>query len=99
MTIAIQMRDDDYRTLMRDGGLMEGTLALTSPTEGNFRKFPDEKPLVKYLKLTHGCLKMTAERIRLSLSIDLTETGINPVDAIFDESWQARRFLEKFVGD
>lgn len=96
MNIQIQISDKVYQQLVAGGNRIQGSLALVSPTEGNFhahRRSASEQLGGKYIKLAHGRASVTDERVSLTLRIKTDETGIIPSEAILGESRKASEFV------
>lgn len=75
---------------------IEGSIALVSPTEGNFNEYRRwrEKPKTRYMRLPHGRVSVNGENVRLTLRIAADETNIIPSQIILDESGQASDFVD-----
>ena len=96
MNVNIQISDSVYQALMTSGRRVQGSLALASPTEGNFnahRRSDSLRPDTKFIKLAHGRASMSDERVSLTLRIDRRETDIEPHEVIDIESCQASDFI------
>jgi hypothetical protein len=96
MTIKLQLPDDVYASLLKGNARMQGTIALVSPREGNFNVHSRKRnsSAREFRKLPHGRVSMSSENIRLTLSIDFNEHGIQPAQVLIDESITARHFVE-----
>lgn len=97
MTVNIQISDAVYASLLNGTKRIQGTLALVSPTEGNFhehRKTWRQKPGTKYMRLPHGRVTVTDEDVRMRISINVDEAGIVPSQIILDESGRASDFVD-----
>ena len=99
MTITIQIPDTAYKQLISGKTRMLGTIALVSPTEGNFNAYQRRKPNVHrdYIKLPHGRVSMSQENVRLTLNIALDEANIVPADAVLYECQEASTFIETMM--
>ena len=78
-----------------------GTIFITDDGIANFRKWnrkSAKKQNEKYKRLPHGRVSRNEERTYIHLSIKHDE-GIKESDAIFDESWTAKVFLEQLTID
>lgn len=100
MIILLQISDAAYQRLMANGSRIQGTIGLTSPTEGNFNEHNKSRNAStgQYMKLPHGRASVTKKNVRLSLVVDLDETDILPAQAIEDESRQASAFVDRVFG-
>ncbi len=97
MNINIQIADEVYKTLVASGNRIKGSIALTSPTEGNFTAYvmkQREYRTYQHIRLPHGKASVTRKNVRLSLKISLDECGIFPAEAIIDEGAQAATFVD-----
>ena len=99
MTITLQIPDTVYTSLLNGTHRIQGTIALVSPTEGNFnahRRYLNESPerAREYKKLPHGRISINKDTVRLSLNIGLDEAEIYPSIAILNESLQASDFVK-----
>ena len=100
MNITIQISDETYKSLLSAGNTrVPGTIALSSPTEGNFnawgtrRPHPDQR---MYIKLPHGRASVGQDDIRLSLCVRLGESlPQSPGATIVSESVRAGAFIER----
>ena len=90
MTIKLQLPDAVYASLLKGNARVQGTIALVSPTEGNFNVHPARE----YRKLPHGRVSMSEESVRLTLNINLDEAHVCPADIIIYESATASNFVE-----
>ena len=102
MTITLQIPDTVYTSLLNGTHRIQGTIALVSPTEGNFnahRRYPNESSETarEYKKLPHGRISINKDTVRLSLNIALDETNVRPNIAILDESLQASDFVNNIL--
>ena len=96
MEIRLQVSDAVYAQLLNKNKRIQGTLALASPTEGNFNahnKTWRPNPDARYLKLPHGRITVTEEKVRMHLLIKRDEYII-PAQAIEAESNLASNFVE-----
>ena len=94
MEIKLQVSDAVYAQLLNKNKRIQGTLA--SPTEGNFNahnKTWRPNPDARYLKLPHGRITVTDEKVRMHLLIKRDEYII-PAQAIEAESNLASNFVE-----
>ena len=96
MTIKLQLPDAVYESLLKGNARVQGTIALVSPTEGNFNVHnrKREHPAREYRKLPHGRVSMSEESVRLTLNINLDEAHVCPADIIIYESATASNFVE-----
>ena len=96
MTIKLQLPDAVYASLLKGNARVQGTIALVSPTEGNFNVHSRkrEHPAREYRKLPHGRVSMNEESVRLTLNINLDEAHVCPADIIIYESATASNFVE-----
>ena len=96
MIVKIQISDSAYAQLLNGTKRLQGTLALASPTEGNFHEHQRTwrpKPGTKYMKLPHGRISVSDERVRMNLQIRRDES-IVPARAIEAESNMASSFID-----
>ena len=96
MEVKIQISDSAYAQLLNGTKRLQGTLALASPTEGNFHEHNKTwrpKPGMKYMKLPHGRVTMSDETVRMNLYIKRDES-IVPARAIEAESDMACSFID-----
>ena len=96
MYITLQISDATYASLLKGTKRIQGTLALASPTEGNFHEHQrtwKPTPDTRYLKLPHGRITVTEEKVRMHLLIKRDEYII-PAQAIEAESNLASNFVE-----
>ena len=95
MEVRIQINDEIYAKLLNGTGRVQGSLALVSPTEGNFNAYRPyrPKPDTRYMKLPHGRITVTEEKVRMHLLIKRDECII-PTQAIESESDMAINFVE-----
>lgn len=99
MNITIQLSDRAYQRLLSSGSRLQGTIKLTSPTEGNFNEHIRHTPEngsdnSKYIRLRHGRVSVNENRVRFTLHIGLDEAGIIPSEAIENESLEASCFVD-----
>ena len=101
MKIEMHLADDLYKKLLASGNRVSGSIALESPTCGNFNAWrtqtasPREER--RYIRLPHGTASVDTRHARLSLAINLGETGIIPTAAIISESARACTFIDNFL--
>lgn len=96
MEVRIQISDAVYAQLLNRNKRIQGTLGLASPTEGNFNahnKTWCPNPDNRYMKLPHGRITVTEEKVRMNLHIRRDECII-PAQAIEAESNLASNFVE-----
>ena len=96
MIVNIQISDRAYAQLLNGTKRLQGTLALVNPNEGNFNehnKTWQQKPGTKYMKLPHGRISVSDERVRMNLQIRRDES-IVPARAIEAESNMASSFID-----
>ena len=96
MYVKIQIADSVYQQLVSGNKRIQGTLALSNPTEGNFnahKKTWQHKPGMRYLKLPHGRVTMCDENVRMNLYIKRDESVV-PARAIEAESSMASDFID-----
>ena len=101
MNVTIQNSDATYASLLNKNKRIQGTIALVSPTEGNFNahhKTWRPQPETRYMKLPHGRITVTRENVRMNLCI-LREESILPARAIDTESRLASGFVELMEED
>lgn len=100
MIIKLQISDNVYKSLIAGGARVKGSIGLISPTEGNFTEYRRSapKPGTRYIKLPHGRASV-GERVRLTLCINLDESGISPADAIARESLCASEFVDTLIDE
>ena len=97
MIVQIQISDRVYTQLLNGNKRIQGTLALANPTEGNFNahnKTWKAKPGTRYMRLSHGRVTVSEERVSLTLQIAADEANIIPSQIILDESEQASNFVD-----
>ena len=96
MNVTIQISDATYASLLNGNKRIQGTLALVNPNEGNFHEHQrtwKPTPDTRYLKLPHGRITVTEEKVRMHLLIKRDEYII-PAQAIEAESNLASNFVE-----
>ena len=96
MNITLQISDATYASLLNGTKRIQGTLALVNPNEGNFHEHQRTwrpSPDTRYLKLPHGRITVTEEKVRMNLYIRRDECII-PAQAIESESNLASNFVE-----
>ena len=96
MYINIQISDNAYAQLLNGTTRIQGTLALVSPTEGNFhehRKTWRPQPGTKYMRLPHGRITVTDDNVRMRLHIRRDESVV-PARTIEAESDMASSFVD-----
>ena len=101
MIVKIQISDSAYAQLLNGTKRLQGTLALASPTEGNFHEHQRTwrpKPGTKYMKLPHGRVTVSDENVRMRLCIARDET-VDAPRAIVGESIDASNFVEIVTDD
>ena len=100
MNVTIDMADETYKALLASGNRMRGSLALTSPTKGNFTAWKQPtapNPPAHYIRLPHGKASVQQEVVRMTLKISLAEADVVPAVSIIDESALAATFVDKMV--
>ena len=95
MEVRIQISDATYASLLNGTTRIQGSIGLVSPTEGNFNAYRRYRPQKdnRYLKLPHGRITVTEEKVRMHLLIKRDECII-PAQAIESESNLASNFVE-----
>lgn len=96
MIVQIQISDRVYTQLLNGNKRIQGTLALATPTEGNFNEHRRDwrpKPGTRYMRLPHGRVTVNDEQVRMNLHIRRDEIII-PARAIEAESGLASGFVE-----
>ena len=96
MEVKIQINDATYASLLNGTTRIQGSIGLVSPTEGNFNahnKTWRPNPDARYMKLPHGRITVTEEKVRMHLLIKRDECII-PAQAIEAESNLASNFVE-----
>ena len=96
MEVKIQINDATYASLLNGTTRIQGSIGLVSPTEGNFNahnKTWRPNPDARYMKLPHGRITVTEEKVRMHLLIKRDEYII-PAQAIEAESNLASNFVE-----
>ena len=96
MEVRIQISDRAYAQLLNGTKRLQGTLALANPTEGNFHEHNKSwrpKLGMKYMKLPHGRITVTDEKVRMNLLISRDESVV-PARAIEAESGMASSFVD-----
>ena len=96
MEVRIQISDAAYASLLNGTKRIQGTLALVNPNEGNFHEHQRTwrpKPGTQYLKLPHGRITVTDEKVRMNLLISRDESVV-PARAIEAESGMASSFVD-----
>ena len=96
MEVRIQISDDIYAKLLNGNKRVQGSLALANPQEGNFHAYQralQHNPDTQYMKLPHGRITVTEEKVRMHLLIKRDECII-PAQAIETESNLASNFVE-----
>lgn len=96
MYVKIQIADSVYQQLVSGTKRIQGTLALSNPTEGNFnahKKTLQHKPGMRYLKLPHGRVTVCDENVRMNLHIKREECLV-PARTIEAESNMASSFID-----
>ena len=101
MEVRIQISDAVYAQLLNNNKRIQGTLALASPTEGNFNahnKTWRPKPGTQFMRLPHGKISVTDDNVRMHLLISREEC-IDAPQAILGESIDASNFVEIVTDD
>ena len=100
MNVTIQISDATYASLLNGTSRIRGSIGLVSPTEGNFNEHRrwKPKPGTHYMKLPHGKVSVTDERVRMNLCISRDEM-VDASRAILDESNDAIGFVEIMTDD
>ena len=96
MNVTIQLSDAAYASLLNGTKRLQGTIFLVNPTEGNFHEHNKTwrpKPGTKYMKLPHGRISISDEKVRMQLHINRDES-IVPARAIEAESNMASSFID-----
>ena len=96
MEVRIQISDRAYAQLLNGSKRIQGTLALASPTEGNFHEHQRTwrpKPGTQYMRLPHGKISVCDGDVRMHLRISRDEY-IDVPQAITEESIDASNFVE-----
>ena len=96
MNVTIQINDATYAKLLSGNRLIQVTLALANPNEGNFNahnKTWKPKPGTQYMRLPHGKVSVTDDDVRMHLRISRDEM-VNAPQAIMGESMDASNFVE-----
>ncbi len=99
MNITIQISDEVYKSLLSGSARVPGTIALISPTEGNFNAWRPRSPHTDprmYIRLPHGRASIGQNNVRLSLCVDLCESlAQSPGATLVSESVRASAFVER----
>ena len=96
MYITLQLSDTLYERLLSSQKRIEGSIGLTSPTEGNFNPYRMTKQKSsKYVKLKHGRVSVNDDSVCLTLRINLDEANVNPSEAMASDCWEATDFVRK----
>lgn len=101
MNVNIQISDATYASLLNGNKRIQGTLALVSPTEGNFNahnKTWRPKPGTQYMRLPHGKISVSDDNVRMHLVIARNER-VDAPQAILGESIEASNFVEIVTDD
>ena len=101
MEVKIQISDSVYTQLLNGKKRIQGTLALASPTEGNFNEHRREwrpKTGTRYMRLPHGRITVSEDNVRMNLHIRRDESII-PARAIEAESSLASGFIQWTMGN
>lgn len=100
MIVQIQIPDSVYTQLLQGNNRLRGSIALISPSEGNFNAHRKTKytPCSQYMKLPHGRISISEKSVRMSLSISRKER-IDPAQVILGESIDASSFIEILTDD
>ena len=96
MEVRIQINDATYAKLLNGTKRIQGTLALASPTEGNFNEHHRTlrpKPGTQFMRLPHGKISVSNDNVRMHLLISREEC-IDAPQAILGESIDASNFVE-----
>ena len=95
MNVTIQLNDATYASLLNGSGRIQGSIALVSPTEGNFNEHRRwrAKPGTQYMRLPHGKISVTDDNVRMHLCISRDE-AVDAPQAILGESIEASNFVE-----
>ena len=95
MEVRIQISDAVYAQLLNNNKRIQGTLALASPTEGNFNahRRTRSKPGTQYMRLPHGKVSVSDDNVRMHLCISRDEM-VDAPQAILGESIDASNFVE-----
>ena len=101
MEVKIQVSDSAYAQLLNGNKRIQGTLFLANPTEGNFHEHQRTwrpKPGTQYMRLPHGRVSVSDERVRMNLCISRDEM-VDAPQAILGESIDASNFVEIVTDD
>ena len=101
MIVKIQLSDSAYAQLLNGTKRLQGTLALASPTEGNFHEHQRTwrpKPGTQYMRLPHGRVTVSEDNVRMQLCISRDEM-VDAPQAILGESIDASNFVEIVTDD
>ena len=101
MNVTIQISDATYASLLNGTKRIQGTLALVSPTEGNFHEHNKTwrpKPGTQYMRLPHGRISVSDNDVRMNLRISRDEM-VDAPQAILGESIDASNFVEIVTDD
>ena len=96
MEVKIQVSDRAYAQLLNGSKRLQGTLALASPTEGNFHEHQRTwrpKPGTQYMRLPHGKISVSNDDVRMHIRISRDEM-VDAPQAILGESIDASNFVE-----
>ena len=100
MIVNIQISDRAYAQLLNGTKRLQGTLALATPTEGNFHEHNKtwrQKPGTKYMKLPHGRITVCDDNVRMNLHIKRDESIVpsRAIEAECDIASSFVNFLEE----
>ena len=101
MEVRIQISDRAYAQLLNGSKRLQGTLALASPTEGNFHEHQRTwrpKPGTQYMRLPHGKISVSNDDVRMHIRISRDEM-VDAPQAILGESIDASNFVEIVTDD
>ena len=95
MNVTIQLNDATYASLLNGSSRIQGSIALVSPTEGNFNEHRRwrAKPGTQYMRLPHGRISVSDDDVRMHLRISRDEM-VDAPQAILGESIDASNFVE-----
>lgn len=99
-TINLNMSDAAYERLVA-GNRVKGSLALIASMtsyvpRADFTAYPPQKPRpkpAKVLRQPHGKVEISAERVKMTLTIDHKEC-VSPSETIRREAYDASQFVE-----
>ena len=96
MEVKIQISDAVYTQLLQGNKRIAGSLVLDNPLQGNFRAYNKShrrKTVKQSMKLPHGRITVTDEKVRMNLLISRDESVV-PARAIEAESHMASCFID-----